>query len=90
MFNEKTRQYVGRGKVMGRIAGQFISLMFTLLKLDQQALSKTPSGTKLPDPVLYDPEIYRKHRERQYRSSTQEKPRKVLHMHASALKLISR
>ncbi len=54
-FNEKTRQYAGRGKVMGRIAGQMISVMFTLLKSDQETLSKTPSGTKLPDPVLYDP-----------------------------------
>lgn len=30
-FNEKTRQYTGRAKVMGRIAGQIISVIFGLL-----------------------------------------------------------
>lgn len=79
-FNERTRQYAGRAKVMGRIAGQIISVMFTLLKADQEAVSKLPSGTKPPAPVLYDPEIHHRHRAGQYRAATQEKPRKLIQL----------
>ncbi len=79
-FNEKTRQYAGRGKVIGRIAGQIISVIYVLLKSDQETLSKLPAGTKPPDPVLYDPEIHRRHRAGQYRTSTQQKPGKLLQL----------
>lgn len=79
-FNERTRQYTGRGKVIGRIAGQMISVIYALLKSDQEILSKLPAGAKPADPVLYDPEIHRQHRAGQYRASVQHKPRKLLQL----------
>ncbi|MBO0793565.1 MAG: IS110 family transposase [Ktedonobacteraceae bacterium] len=79
-FNERTRQHVGRGKVMGRIAGQIISVIFALLKKDQEALSKCPSGTRPPEPVLYDPEIHQKHRAGQYQPATKVEPHKLIHL----------
>lgn len=78
-FDERTRRYTGRGKVIGRIAGQVISVMFTLLKKDQELLAKLPPGTQPPDPQLYDPEIHRQHRSGQYQpASPRERPRKLL------------
>lgn len=79
-FNERTRQYVGRGKVMGRIAGQIISVIFVLLKKDQETLSKCSSATQPPEPALYDPEIHRKHRAGQYQAATQEKPHNLIQL----------
>jgi transposase len=79
-FNERTRQYTGRAKVMGRIAGQVISVIFVLLKRDAEALSTLPFGAKLPDPVLYDPEIHHQHRAGQYRAFTQQKPSNVIEL----------
>jgi transposase len=79
-FNERTRQYTGRAKVMGRIAGQVISVIFVLLKRDAETLSKLPFGAKLPEPVLYDPETHRQHRAGQYRAFTQQKPSNVIEL----------
>lgn len=79
-YNERTRQYTGRAKVMGRIAGQIISVIYALLKKDLETLSKSPSGTKPPDPVLYDPTIHQKHRAGQYRASVQKKPHNVIEL----------
>jgi transposase len=62
-YDERTRQFRGRGKVVGRIAGQLITVMFTLLKRDQERLT---SGEPAPDPELYDPEVHRRHRAGQY------------------------
>ncbi len=80
-YDERTRRYVGRGKVIGRIAGQMISVIYALLKKDQETLSKLSPGTKPPDPVLYDPEVHRQHRSGQYRSSSPgEKPSKLIQL----------
>jgi len=68
-FNERTRQYTGRGKVIGRIAGQIISVIYVLLKSDQEILSKLPAGAEPPDPRFYDPEIHRQHRSGQYQGA---------------------
>ena len=65
---------------MGRIAGQVISVIFVLLKRDSEALGKLPFGAKLPEPVLYDPEIHRQHRAGQYRAFTQQKPSNVIEL----------
>ncbi len=65
-YDEKRRAYVDRGRVIGRIAGQMLSVAYALLKSDQETLSKLPPGAALPEPVLYDPEIHRKHRAGQY------------------------
>lgn len=69
-YDEKKRTYVGRGRVIGRIAGQMLSVAYALLKSDQETLSKLPSGAPLPSPMLYDPEVHRKHRAGQYKTSS--------------------
>ncbi len=79
-YNERTRQYTGRAKVMGRIAGQIISVIYALLKQDLDTLRKVASGTKPPDPSLYAPEIHQKHRAGQYRSSAQKKPSNIIEL----------
>lgn len=79
-YNERTRQYTGRAKVMGRIAGQIISVIYALLKRDLEVVSRVPCGTKLPEPMLYDPEIHHKHRAGQYRASLPKKPSNVLEL----------
>lgn len=81
-YNERTRQYTGRAKVMGRIAGQIISVIYALLKHDLEMVSKVPSGTKPPAPMLYDPETHRKHRTGQYRASLAKKPSNVIELPA--------
>ena len=81
-FNEKTRQYTGRGKVIGRIAGQIISVIYMLLKSDQETLSKVSPRTKPPEPALYDPEVHRKHRAGQYQACTQDKPHRLIRLPA--------
>ena len=73
-YDERTRTYKGKGKVIGRIAGQMISLMFALLKTDQEVLSKISPGTEAPSPLLYDPALHRSHREGQYQALRKHKP----------------
>ncbi len=78
-YDEGSRRYTGRGKVIGRIAGQVISVIYALLKKNQEVLSKLPAGVEPPEPVLYDPEIHRRHRAGQYRSaSSGEKPNTLI------------
>jgi len=80
-YDERTRKYTARGKVIGRIAGQIISVAYVLLKKDQETLSKWTPGTKQPDLELYDPEIHRKHRAGQYQpSSSYVKPNKLIQL----------
>ena len=80
-YDERTRKYTARGKVIGRIAGQMITVAYTLLKKDQETMSKWTSGTKQPDPELYDPEIHHKHRAGQYQSSSSRvKPSKLIQL----------
>ncbi|GHO47221.1 hypothetical protein KSX_53840 [Ktedonospora formicarum] len=43
-------------------------MIYALLKTDQETVSQVPPGQKLSAPMLYNPEVYRKHREGQYRS----------------------
>lgn len=80
-YNERTRSYTGRGKVIGRIAGQIISVIYALLKKDQETLSKLPPGVQPPAPVLYDSEIHRRHRAGQYHApSSGTKPGKLIQL----------
>lgn len=74
-YDERKREYKGKKKVMGRVAGQMISLIYALLKRDQEVLRSTPAGQEPPEPELYDPAKHKAHREGQYRSS---KPRRKL------------
>jgi transposase len=67
-YDERKQDYRGKLKVIGRIAGQMASMIFALLKTDQETLSKVPPGEAPPAPLLYDPEVHRKHQEGHYRS----------------------
>jgi transposase len=77
-YNEKTRRYTGRGKVIRRIAGQIISVIYTLLKKDQEVMSHLKPGMKAPEPILYDPEIHRRHRAGHYHAPPPEKMSKLI------------
>jgi hypothetical protein len=42
------------------------SVIFALLKKDQELLAHLAPGAEPPEPTLYDPEIHRQHRMGQY------------------------
>jgi len=67
-YDERLKDYRGKLRVIGRIAGQMASMIFALLKTDYETLSQLPAGQELPPPMLYDPAIHRKHQEGYYRS----------------------
>jgi transposase len=67
--DERTHRLIGREKVMGRLAGQMTSVIYALLKKDQELLSHLAPGAKPPEPTLYDPALHRQHRMGQYQSS---------------------
>ena len=80
-YDERIKDYRGKKKVLGRIAGQMASMIFAMLKTDQETLSKVPPGEAPPPPMLYDPEVHRRHQEGRYHSlkpGTQ--PRKILQL----------
>ena len=79
-YDERTQAYVGRGKALGRIAGQLIGMIYALLRKDYERLSHLAPGAKPPDPMLYDPEIHRRHRAGEYRSlKPGTRPRSLIH-----------
>jgi transposase len=67
-YDERKQEYVGKNKVMARIAGQITSTIYALLKYDAETLARHAAGRPLPAPMLYDPAVHRAHREGQYRS----------------------
>jgi transposase len=66
-FDERTQSYVGKTRVIGRVAGQMTEAIYALLKQDAEVLSKKLPGQDPPPPQLYDPEVHRRHREGEYR-----------------------
>jgi hypothetical protein len=74
-YDERTRSYVGKtrvigrviGRVAGRVAGQMTEAIYALLKRDAEVVSKVPLGQEPPAPLRYDPEVHRKHRQGEYR-----------------------
>jgi transposase len=80
-YDEKAREYRGKKRVLARIAGQMTSMIYALLKTDQETLSQVPPGGLPPPPMLYDREIHRKHQEGSYRSlKPNTLPRKILRL----------
>lgn len=61
-YDEKLKGCRGKLIPLGRIAGQMASMIFAHLKTDQELLAKVPPGQDPPAPVLYDPEVHRRHR----------------------------
>jgi len=66
-YDARNQSYVGKTRVIGRVAGQMTEAIYALLKRDAEILSKVLPGEVPPAPLLYDPEVHRKHRQGQYR-----------------------
>jgi transposase len=66
-FDERRQAYRGKLKVLGRIAGQMIEMVYAFLKQDAEMLSHMPQGQAPPPPILYDPDIHKRHRNGEYR-----------------------
>lgn len=80
-YDERIKDYRGKLKVIGRIAGQMISMIFALLKTDQELLNQVPVGQEPPPPMLYDPAVHRRHQEGHYRSlKPGTLPRKIIQL----------
>lgn len=67
-YDERTRTYTGKMKVIGRIAGQLTRMIYAFLKADADLLAATPAGCHPPDPMLYDPAVHKAHMAGRYRS----------------------
>ena len=65
-YDERTQAYKGRGKAVGHVIGRLITLIYALLKQDDETLSHLAPGAQPPEPVLYDPELHRHHRTGHY------------------------
>lgn len=57
-YDERKKDYRGKLKVLGRIAGQMATMIFAFLKTDQETLGKVLPGQEAPPPLLYDPETH--------------------------------
>lgn len=57
-WDERRKVYRGKMKVIGRIAGQMIALMWTLLHEDAEIVDSIEPGQELPEPKVYDAEIH--------------------------------
>jgi transposase len=80
-YDERTKAYRGKLRVIGRIAGQMATMIFALLKTDYETLSQVAPGETPPPPMLYDPAIHRKHQEGHYRSlKPGTRPRKIIQL----------
>ena len=67
-YDERTQTYKGRGKAIGHVIGRLITLIYALLKQDDETLRHLAPGAKAPEPVLYDPDLHKKHRTGHYQS----------------------
>ena len=56
MWDEKRQQYRGKKRVIGRVAGQLVRVIYTLLRQDADRVAAAlAAGETLPEPILYDP-----------------------------------
>jgi hypothetical protein len=65
-YDARTGQRKGKLRIIGRVAGQLIETMYALLKTDAEIVSRVLPNEAAPEPVLYDPEKHRQHREGHY------------------------
>jgi transposase len=56
-YDERAKKYRGKMKVIGRVAGQIISVIFLLLKRDYDLLASLPPGEEPPPPELRNPRV---------------------------------
>lgn len=79
--DERTRRLIGREKVIGRLAGQMVSVMYTLLKKDQEILAQVAPGAEPPEPRLYDSELHQQHCLGKYQPTRRlEKPPRLIQL----------
>lgn len=80
-YDERKRAYRGKLKVIGRIAGQMIEMIYAFLKQDAELLTQLPPGQEPPPPMLYDPEVHKRHRNGEYRPLKNTPPhRKIIRL----------
>jgi hypothetical protein len=60
-YDERKRDYIGKNKVIGTVAGRMIGTIYMLLKSDAELVATIPPDMKPPDPMLYGPEIHKAH-----------------------------
>jgi hypothetical protein len=68
--------------VIGRIVGQMIGIIYTLLKKDAEVLQAC-SASQASSPTLYDPLLHQSHGEGQYRSQKPQQHRSPLILHST-------
>lgn len=61
-YDERTGRYTGKLKVLGRICGQIIEMLYMFLTTDAALVAATPPGEEPPSPMLYDRAIHASHR----------------------------
>jgi hypothetical protein len=54
------------GACSGWFSDQMTEAIYALLKRDAELLSRVPPSQDPPPPQLFDPEVYRQHRQGQY------------------------
>lgn len=80
-YDERTHAYKGRGKAIGHVIGRLITLIYALLKQDDETLKHLAPGTPPPEPVLYDPEVHRHHRTGHYQPLRRKLPEnRIVHV----------
>jgi transposase len=67
-YDERRREYIGKKRILGRIAGQMISLLYGLLRADEELRARTPAHEPLPEPLLYDATTHHAHQTGAYQS----------------------
>jgi transposase len=71
-YDERTQAYRGKNKIIGRIAGQIIAMIYAFLKSEAELRATTARGKALPPPKLYDVTIHKAHQSGQYHASKPE------------------
>lgn len=66
-YDANKGEYIGKNKIIGRVIGQYINVLFALLKKDYDLLASMADGEEPPEPTLYDRKLHRSHRARQSR-----------------------
>jgi Transposase IS116/IS110/IS902 family len=80
-YDERTQAYKGRGKAIGHVIGRLITLIYALLKQDDETLRHRAPGTQPPEPVPYDPVLHRHHRTGHYQPLRKKLPEnRIIHV----------
>ncbi len=57
-YDQKKGEYRGKNRVLARICGQMITIIYHLLAQDAALLAQLPEGAPLPPPLLYNPGLH--------------------------------